>query len=227
MYDFKATVDEYYRKIEDGHRRFLSWEHCYLYFYKNREKIDSDYGALMLFSYLASWGMLRGSFLMNHDYKIHKELVEKLTKEHGILWNDINSITWQDIKSAYEEILKYYEKFKENKNKCTDEISPVLRTKILLGIFGCTPAYDRFFKKGIDIYNNKNECNLIQKFGENSYQKLCDFYSRQEKLELNFHTNENLKYPPMKLIDMFFWEIGLEAFEEEKRKFKNNKYVRI
>lgn len=31
----------------------------------------------------------------------------------------------------------------------------------------------------------------------------------------------------MKLIDMFFWEIGLEAFEEEKRKFKNNKYVRI
>ena len=40
MYDFKATVDEYYRKIEDGHRRFLSWEHCYLYFCKNEKKIQ-------------------------------------------------------------------------------------------------------------------------------------------------------------------------------------------
>ena len=117
MYDFKTTIEKYYKQIKEGHR-FLSWEHCYLYFYEKRENINPDYGALMLFSYLASWGMLRGSFLMDHDYKIHADLVEKLVKEHNVLWNDIDSISWKDIKSADATIVNYYGSIKENKNKC-------------------------------------------------------------------------------------------------------------
>ena len=200
MNDFDETVLEYYRQSNKPFNRFLSWEHCYEYFYISKENIDYDKAALMLFCYLASWGMLRNSFLMNHDYKLHINLIKTLIPKCYMLW-DSNQDSWDLIKEADAIITDYYKNFKEN----NERISDTLRTKILLGIFGCVPAYDNFFKKGISKYK---DIKLVSVFGENGFRKLWDFYNQQIPLTLKLHNNPKIIYPPMKLIDMYFWQIG-------------------
>ena len=69
-----ARASSFYKKIEDDkYHRYKSWEHCYRYFKKNKNKeLNYDYAALQLAFYLASWGMYRGSsILLWKDYKIH------------------------------------------------------------------------------------------------------------------------------------------------------------
>jgi len=205
MNDFDETVLEYYRQSNKLFNRFLSWEHCYEYFYTNKENIDYDKAALMLFCYLASWGMLRNSFLMNHDYKLQIELIKRLIPKYSDLW-DCNENSRDKVHNAAEEINNYYKLYHEDK-----EISDTLQTKILLGIFGCTPAYDRYFKEGVSLYNKvNNNQTLIKTFGKNSYKYLWEFYNKQKTIELCLHNNSNINYPPMKLVDMFFWQIGYD-----------------
>ena len=62
----------------DSNHRYLSWEYCHAAFKqyrKNRDEAAVDYLCLHLAWYLASWGMLRNSFLMQKDYKIHASVV--------------------------------------------------------------------------------------------------------------------------------------------------------
>ena len=70
---------ECYDSMEDDpHHRYLAWEYCHEAFRLNRRpQIDAtiDYLCLHLAWYLASWGMLRNSFLMQKDYKIHADVV--------------------------------------------------------------------------------------------------------------------------------------------------------
>lgn len=211
MYNFKEIVKNYYNETGIEYNRFQSWEHCYEYFYSNKYNIDYDKAALMLFCYLASWGMLRNSFLMEYDYKLHVDLIKDLIPKYNSLWeSDENS--WNLICEADQTICNYYKDFK---NK-SERISDTLRTKILLGIFGCIPAYDRFFKEGISKYNKPKKLNLISYFGKNSYLKLWDFYNKQKIQDFYLHNNPKIKYPPMKLVDMYFWQIGKGNKENQK-----------
>lgn len=219
MYEFNKIVTKYYNECSKENNRLQSWEHCYYYFYTNKQNVDADYGALMLFSYLASWGMLRNSFLIEYDYKLHVGLVKCLIENCSVLWNNFDKISWKDIENADNIICKYYEP-KKIRNSIGENISSILRTKILLGIFGCVPAYDRFFKNGINIYNKDSNNKIVQLFGENSYNKLVELYKKQPKMEFKMHNYSDLCYPPMKLIDMYFWQIGYEnsnEYEKQKR----------
>jgi hypothetical protein len=126
-----------------------------------------------------------------------------LIPKYSDLWN-CDEKSWDRVHSAAEEINNYYKHYHDDK-----EISDTLQTKILLGIFGCTPAYDRYFKNGVSLYNKANNNKILVKiFGKNSYKTMWDFYNEQKDLNLVLHSNPNVKYPPMKLIDMFFWYIG-------------------
>jgi len=141
---------------EDENARYKSWEHCHRAFLENRVYTNDgqvDYLALHLAFYLASWGMLRGnSFLLQKDYRIHLPVVTIIQDaRYARLW-DISIESLQDddtvdlilecgdrIKNAYKE------KTTVINGKFTDgaEATQTLITKILLGTFGCTPAYDR------------------------------------------------------------------------------------
>ena len=55
----------------DINSRYKSYDHCRIFFNKNINTNNYDEMALHLYSYLASWGMLRNSFLMQKDYKFH------------------------------------------------------------------------------------------------------------------------------------------------------------
>ncbi|EAI3905402.1 hypothetical protein ACR3S7_000979 [Campylobacter lari] len=209
---FDGNISLFYGEIKNGNNhRYLSWEHCYEYFYIYRKDIDYDYASLMLSFYLASWGMYRGSsFLLRHDYKIYKTMLEELLTID--LWDKHD---WSQIIKANEIIerkLSPYKNNKEDKNN-KNKISNTLITKILLGIFGCTPAYDRFFVNGLKKYNINNNKIPIQ-YCKDSYMGIMDLIDRCKssfefpKIKLKF--NENIYYPDMKIMDMYFWVLGKE-----------------
>lgn len=74
-----SKVRSFDKKTKEGDR-FYSWRYCYDRFNSNMddcsEEDRTDYLALNLAFYLASWGMYRGSsFLLQYDYTIHKKAV--------------------------------------------------------------------------------------------------------------------------------------------------------
>lgn len=73
---------------------------------------------------------------------------------------------------------------------------------------GCVPAYDRYFIDGI-----KKQKVATGNYNINSIRMLVDFYAgnyeKLEKARSGFHIHGML-YPQMKLLDMGFWQIGLE-----------------
>jgi len=212
-----TVLKEYFESWESAkHSRYLSWEHCYLFFRENKTAILSDEkirdkACLNLAFYLASWGMYRGSSnLLWCDYKIFDELIKELLKKCSCLGENIDNFVWKDVQQAKEIISKH---LKNSKVKATD----TLVTKILMGILGCTPAYDRFFIDGLRKYNGKKENKHIsQGFNEDSFSKLKDL-SKTITREYPLISNKTVQYPPMRLIDAYFWYTGGGKEAQEKR----------
>ena len=257
---FKENLNQFYENLKCKNGRYNSWEYCYLFFnefktFNKYEDIDFDRAALNLAFYLASWGMYRGSsFLLQYDYKIHTELIEKIFKnksKYEKLWdvtfdnlNDDKFIEkyLKQLKDAVEIIKAHYKPFYEEiKNKInnfdsnstdSNSISDTLVTKILMGIFACIPAYDRFFIDGLNkiksINKNKHGCKRCKKncekndcayidtnYTPQSIEFLIQFIIKHNEIWINennmpykLHNDNEIDYPIMKLIDMCFWQIG-------------------
>ena len=93
----------------------------------------------------------------------------------------------------------YYEE--GNQKKTINNVSDTLITKILLGTLGCSVAQDTYVRKGLSYYN------LTQKFGKSSFLELRNFAkSNKEEIQKVLSTLKPL-YTPMKIIDMFFFEL--------------------
>lgn len=129
----------------DPNHRYLSWEYCHEAFKQHRQDRDEatvDYLCLHLAWYLASWGMLRNSFFMQKDYKIHAAVVRLLYQpEWAALWD----ITPDKLEQEWyaSRIMKLRETITEAYVDSGAGIpTETLLTKILLGTIGCTPAYD-------------------------------------------------------------------------------------
>lgn len=222
--EFIPSINKFYKQVNIPNHRYKSWEHCYYVFLKarnNKKNINIDELCLNLAFYLASWGMYRGSsFLLQYDYKIHEPVVRELLKEK---YNNLQGIKCKDIRGnidifddLYREIKDIYKsartkvKEKEIKNDVTD----TLCTKVLLGTLGCTPAFDKYFVKGIKKYNISTKASKSFK----NYDKvsrllieLADFYCNNEtklKKYTKAYKADKYLYPQMKILDMGFWEIG-------------------
>lgn len=187
--------------------RYQSWNKCFEYFskLKNKKLTDKelDYASLLLAFYLASWGMLRGSsFLLNYTYTIHINAIKIMFKDkYKNLWRtskidnfDKNKINL--IFNLKQELNEYYTKFNNYKN-----ISNILISKILLGVFGCIPAYDEYVKKGLKALG------LQQKMSADGFKKIIEYFKKNRFKK----TIKYKKYPIMKLIDMYLWILGLET----------------
>lgn len=212
MKDIEKKVLNFYEQSKnDPHHRYKSWEHCYSYFSGNI--IDEDIACLHLSFYLASWGMYRGSsFLLWKDYLIHKSVVKKLISVRG-QFQHIDFSKVDDKKLS--EIIELYEWIKDwylnnlglvNGSRKKRTPSPVLVTKILLGTLGCIPAYDRYFVIGLGKYHISPKTVTVKGLRElvNFYTKnKSEFDSLKKKVRVGRHP-----YPTMKLIDMYFWQIG-------------------
>ncbi len=116
--DFDKVLDNNLFKAieENGNCRYMSWEHCYSFFFLNRENILQDekmldLAALNLGFYLGNWGMFRSSFLMENDYKIHIPVIRELLSKCSKLRQTYDNISWKDIDEANKIIKNGYKDF--------------------------------------------------------------------------------------------------------------------
>jgi hypothetical protein len=82
-------------------------------------------------------------------------------------------------------------------------VTDTLVTKILLGVFGCVPAYDTDFRRGFRTASlGKRSLMRMRKF--------CDEHAREIEVSrprtLDFRTGEETerRYPVAKVVDMVF-----------------------
>jgi hypothetical protein len=225
----------FYKKIEDDYfHRYKSWEHCYSYFKTNLNKsIDYEYASLQLAFYLASWGMYRGStVLFWKDYKIHIDLLRDIFLKYKKLYkiNIRNEEMFDEYSNtiylAANEIKEYYNKNIKYKDggKIKYEPTDTLATKILLGIYGCIPAFDRYFKKGLKVKTKSRK--YISTEIEDIKKVFLYLKENNDSIfiaEKYINNKSNIKYTKMKLLDMYLWNVGKKAFEKEKKLRKNKK----
>lgn len=216
----ESSVKFYDTLKKDENGRYRSWEHCYSNFINARDNKNAewDYLSLQLAFYLASWGMYRGSsFLLQKDYKIHIPVVKELLKEEydplaGIdcveLKREENQRLLENINAFLDE---YYSNIRDEvKNiKVRNQLSSTLITEILMGTLGCVPAYDRYFISGI-----KKQKVASGNYNMKSIGQLVDFYESNivelENIRKDMKVN-GMAYPQMKILDMAFWQIGLDS----------------
>lgn len=85
--------------------------------------------------------------------------------------------------------------------------SDILVTKVMLGTFGCVPAFDTYFKKGFGVST----------FGSKALKKVGAFYAanaeliernRVQTLEFDSGATTQRRYTRAKVIDMIFFVAG-------------------
>ena len=215
------AIRKFLSDAEGPNHRYRSWDHCHIAFMNARKQesegkeIDKDLLSLHLSCYLSSWGMLRNSFLLDRNYRTHLGIVNILLDDadYELLWGFPSN---QDDEALNTENLKkYWTVIKTARDTFTaayavDSITDTLVTKILLGTCGCIPATDRLYKKGLGAFGG------TQYFGLNAYAKIVRYYwSSWDEIcghlmgvSLVSKEDSSTPYPPMKLMDMCFWQIG-------------------
>ena len=102
-----------------------------------------------------------------------------------------------------------YRDKRRNINEVSTDISDILVTKVLLGTMGCVPAYDEYFKKGVNKYNI-----TTQLLGKSSIKRLADYYEANkydlETVRKAISQARQIEYPQMKILDMAFWQLGFD-----------------
>ena len=207
----------------DEHHRYRSWEHCYGYFRStglDGLAADRDHAALQLAFYLASWGMYRNSFLLQHAYTVHRGVIDLIgNPRFTALWDaDFGASETDDqflpiIRELIDGVRQAYKPFAPAAGSA--QPTDTLITKVILGTFGCLPACDRYFIDGFKSegfkysYLNDKFVGRVRGFCQ---ANLADLQREQANVE----ERSGVRYPLMKLLDMYFWQIGFDDAQRKK-----------
>jgi hypothetical protein len=190
--------------------RYTSFDYCYNHFQSHRGRDVAELASpsgmelscLHLGFFLASWGMLRGSTaLLRRSIKHYTPLVDVIASVNPRVW-EIDAHAYTD-----ESIQLLLEAASQLSTALPEGASDTLVTKIMLGVFGCVPAFDTYFRKGFGV----------GAFSKKSLGKVADFYQdHAEAIEahrvptLDFATGEETtyRYTRAKVIDMIFFVEG-------------------
>lgn len=212
--DIAANLQSYLNGGIQPDERYASFDYCFNYFQSFREagKISElaspDFlhlSCLQLGFYLASWGMLRASStLLQKSARYLAPTIKVIAQTEAPAWEiDVHFYTEANIQLLI--------KLADAIQAALPGASPTLQTKIMLGVFGSVPAFDRNFKMGC-----KGE-GISQTFGRQALKQIGAFYRGNAALidshrvqTLDFVTGEPTKrtYPRAKVIDMAFFSEG-------------------
>ena len=206
-----------------------SWESCYKFFYENKDRLlatvdsvqdkaTSDLwktAGLQLGFYLASYGMFRGSTKQLGINNFGYEQLLKNIATNLIAKKKDFSCSLSELSSSVNEALKK-PPFSHAKP------SPILVTKILMGITGRSPAFDtqfvnalRSFKKEFSKYPSLKKLKATPPYLE-CWEKIAEISEVREKFEslspVFLHSKE--RYPTIKALDLYFWKLGEKSIKE-------------
>ena len=208
--EVKAHIETYLssRKRDD---RYASFDFCFNYFQAQREKGlagrladdgTSEIACLQLGFYLASWGMYRGSTeLLKRSLAYLEPAVQVVATSPPEIW----SCDADDYSEGRSDlILDVGERLRAAFPKGATD---TLVTKIMLGVFGCVPAFDTYFKQSFGTWS----------FDRSALERIAEFYAlnagaieKHRIPTLDFATGSDTKrrYTRAKVIDMVFFTAG-------------------
>ena len=211
--DIKNNIDKFIKLRNSNTHRYASFDICFYYFQTNRINIakanNIEISCLQLWSYLSSWGMLRGSSkLLQKSPAALKPLVEHIA-ESDVCDIDVDNYTDENI----EKLLKEYREIEGILNAMDVKPTLTLVTKIMLGVYGNIPAFDTYFT---ETFRNESDKSSFRRVNKKSLESIRDFYNRNKscfdiKIEvIDFNNNPTeLMYTKAKLIDMYGFEKGI------------------
>ena len=215
------VIKKFDNEIKDAKHRYYSFDFCYSHFRHSKEtgNIDIEKSCFVLWSYLASWGMLRGSsFLMQKNPVYLTELVKWIYEQPQATW----LIDVDDYADKKKEILSLYAQVKSHLIGEKKHQAVTLVTKVLLGVFAIIPAYDRFFKDTFSEiagekcgFSTPNETSLkiIAQFYQENKEEI-DALSKSHSI-LDFDGKPtNYRYSKAKIIDMYGFQVGRDKVSE-------------
>ena len=211
--DVQSFIENF---MKQENPRYDSFDYCYGYFQNNKQNLtkDMEKSCMALWSYLASWGMLRGSsvLLQKGNYKVLENTINVIQdcfddkKELPKIKDDSR----QDYVDKVDKLFtKIKNSIKLDKDKQYNP-SNTLVTKIILGVFGEFPALDQYFCKTFgDGKIIKYYAGVVYDFFKVPlYHNVIQNISRNKKVKLFDGQTSQLEYPFPKLIDMFGFTLG-------------------
>jgi hypothetical protein len=189
--------------------RYSSFDYCFNHFQGHRNRAADlrsptgmELSCLHLGFYLASWGMLRGSSpLLRRSVKHYEPVIEAIAAAPPQLW-EADAHSYDD--DTIDMILTTRRRLRA---ALPDASSDILISKIMLGVFGCVPAFDTYFKRGFGVWT----------FGAKALRKVAAFYDshaevidkhRVNTLDFASGVETDLLYSRAKVIDMIFFIEG-------------------
>lgn len=208
--DIEANLKAYLGAREPT-GRYTSFDYCHNYFRQHHEEgrvadLGNDdaiqLSCLHLGFYLASWGMLRGSsVLLQRSVKHFAPVVEVIAHSPDAIWR----VDADDYGDEACEVL--FDVGRRIRAAFPEGASDILVTKIMLGVFGCVPAFDTYFKKGFGVWT----------FGRKALRQVSRFYAEHSEVieshrvpTIDFASGAptERRYSRAKVIDMIFFVEG-------------------
>lgn len=208
-------IKDYFEGNENNpSARFLAFDICHSYFKNHRGKASSDTNifesVLVLWSYLGSWGMFRGS--------------SKLSKANPFVLKDVIAVI-DEYENLFDVDIPKYDECGECMKACYQAISEKLRqkdvnptltlvTKIMFGVYSCIPAIDGNVK---EYFEKENGC--CPRSIETLMARIKRVYEKNQK-ELNPHSISTVdwngdsyrrEFNSARLFDMFAYVEGKKS----------------
>ena len=216
----EGAFKEYKKLREKPNARALSWEHCISQFaaaFANPKKSASDEKTVDLLSlhlgfYLASWGMMRNSKLMDFDYKIHAPFVRTLMGYPDLFRKDLADFrdpkAMERFKEMHEAVVEHCSQFSKAENY---RASDILVSKIILGTLGIAPAYDRNVSAVVEKYGISGG-----RFSPTAFKELAHYFTEKWAADITERMTKEMQklcphYTRAKVIDGILWILGLDA----------------
>lgn len=206
----EENLDRYIGDRRDT-ARYASFDYCFNYFHAFHangrlsallDDVHLQTSCLHLGFYLASWGMFRGkSHLLQGSMRHYIPLLEVIAESASLFTLDVPDYDPDGIDAVRAG-------FGRLRNAFPHPATETLVTKVMLGVFGCVPAFDTYFKSGFEASS----------FGPKSLQRVREFYDATSELieghrirTLDFATGQEseLRYTAAKVVDMIFFVEGL------------------
>lgn len=211
--DITANATRYLSGRRDT-ARYASFDYCFNYFQSFRDDGRAvalgadDYlqtSCLQLGFYLASWGMFRGkAALLQHSAKRLVPAVNVIASAPAGVWHADADDYSPPVRAALVQV------YRQLAATLPGGRSQTLITKTMLGVFGCLPAYDRYF---CDAF-------AAATFGPKSLAGVEAYYlanadaidaHRVQTIDFSTGADSGRRYTRAKVIDMVFFTEGLRG----------------
>lgn len=215
MSDLEGDVRNFSAKVTPTHR-YASFDYCFNYFQACRDDparllgSNLEQSCSQLAFYLASWGMLRGStFLLQHSMKHLAPVVECIAAVPRELWElDLDGYDQDGIQMILDSSRGIRASFTPDPvDGIARAASDTLVTKVMLGVFGCVPAFDRNFKRGFGV-RALNAASLGKVGGYYKEHAAEVDMLRQPTIDFATGRPTSRLYTRAKVLDMAFFTAG-------------------